>query len=41
MPLTGYGREAVATHWYGGSARRLRRVVEIVLRGRSKSTVRN
>jgi ATP-dependent Lon protease len=40
-PLTGYEREAVATHWRGGSVRRLRRVVEIVLRARDKSAVRN
>jgi ATP-dependent Lon protease len=40
-PLTGYEREAVATHWRGGSVRRLRRVVEIVLRARDNTAVRN
>jgi ATP-dependent Lon protease len=40
-PLTGYEREAVASHWRGGSVRRLRRVVEIVLRARDKSAARN
>jgi ATP-dependent Lon protease len=39
--LTGYERDAVATHWRGGSVRRLRRVVEIVLRARDKAAVRN
>lgn len=40
-PLTGLERDAVATHWQGGSVRRLRRVVEAVLRAREKSAVRN
>jgi ATP-dependent Lon protease len=40
-PLTGFERDAVAAHWRGGSVRRLRRVVEIVLRARDKSAVRN
>jgi ATP-dependent Lon protease len=39
--LTGYERDAVATHWRGGSVRRLRRVVEIVLRARDKTAARN
>lgn len=39
--LTGYERDAVAKHWRGGSVRRLRRVVEIVLRARDKASVRN
>jgi ATP-dependent Lon protease len=40
-PLAGFERDAVAAHWRGGSVRRLRRVVEIVLRARDKSTARN
>lgn len=40
-PLTGLERDIVAAHWRGGSVRRLRRIVEIVLRAREKSTVRN
>jgi hypothetical protein len=40
-PLTGFERDAVAGHWRGGSVRRLRRVVEIVLRAREKTAVRN
>jgi ATP-dependent Lon protease len=40
-PLTGFERDAVAAHWRGGSVRRLRRVVEIVLRARESTAVRN
>jgi ATP-dependent Lon protease len=40
-PLAGFERDAVAMHWRGGSVRRLRRVVEIVLRVRDKSAARN
>lgn len=40
-PLTGFERDAVAAHWRGGSVRRLRRVVEIVLRARESAAVRN
>jgi ATP-dependent Lon protease len=40
-PLTSFERDAVATHWRGGSVRRLRRVVEIVLRARESAAVRN
>jgi ATP-dependent Lon protease len=40
-PLTGFERDAVAAHWRGGSVRRLRRVVEIVLRVRESTAVRN
>jgi ATP-dependent Lon protease len=40
-PLTGFERDAVAAHWRGGSVRRLRRVVEIVLRARETAAVRN
>lgn len=40
-PLAGFERDAVAAHWRGGSVRRLRRVVEIVLRARERAAVRN
>jgi ATP-dependent Lon protease len=40
-PLTGFERDAVAAHWRGGSVRRLRRVVEIVLRARESAAVQN
>jgi ATP-dependent Lon protease len=40
-PLAGVERDAVAAHWRGGSVRRLRRVVEIVLRARDKAAARN
>jgi ATP-dependent Lon protease len=41
-PLTwGVERDIVAAHWRGGSVRRLRRIVEIVLRAREKAAVRN
>jgi ATP-dependent Lon protease len=39
--LNGYERDAVARHWRGGSVRRLRRLVEIVLRARDKAAVRS
>lgn len=40
-PLDGVEREAVAKHWPGGSVRRLRRVVEAVLRERDIRAPRN
>jgi hypothetical protein len=40
-PLTGIERDTVAAHWRGGSVRRLRRVVEAVLRVREKLALRN
>lgn len=40
-PLAGFERDAVAKHWRGGSVRQLRRVIEVVLRARDKSTARN
>jgi ATP-dependent Lon protease len=40
-PLDGVERAAVAQHWRGGSVRRLRRVVEAVLRTRDTSASRN
>ncbi|SFJ32568.1 AAA family ATPase [Bradyrhizobium sp. cf659] len=40
-PLDGVEREAVAKHWPGGSVRRLRRVVEAVLRERDVHASRN
>jgi ATP-dependent Lon protease len=40
-PLAGFERDAIAAHWRGGSVRRLRRVVEVVLRARDKTTARN
>ena len=40
-PLAGFERDIVASHWKGGSVRRLRRVVDAVLRAREKATVRN
>ncbi len=40
-PLTGVERNTVAAHWRGGSVRRLRRVVEAVLRVRDKLALRN
>ena len=40
-PLTGNERDLVAANWRGGSVRRLRRVVEVVLRARDKVAVRN
>lgn len=40
-PLSGSDRDLVAANWHGGSVRRLRRVVEIVLRARDQTAVRN
>jgi ATP-dependent Lon protease len=40
-PLTGIERDTVAAHWNGGSVRRLRRVVEALLRVREKMASRN
>jgi hypothetical protein len=40
-PLDGVERAAVAQHWRGGSLRRLRRIVEAVLRTRDISASRN
>ena len=40
-PLTGFERDAVEANWRGGSVRRLRQVVEIVLRARESTAVRN
>jgi hypothetical protein len=40
-PLDGFERTAVAVHWRGGSVRRLRRIVEAILRERDKTAVRN
>jgi hypothetical protein len=41
MPLDGVEREAVAKHWPGGSVRRLRRIVEAILRERDIRASRN
>jgi ATP-dependent Lon protease len=40
-PLTGFERDAIAAHWHGGSVRRLRLVVEAVLRVRERMAPRN
>jgi ATP-dependent Lon protease len=40
-PLTGTERETIAAHWRGGSVRRLRRVVEVLLVVREKTASRN
>ncbi|RQH05951.1 AAA family ATPase [Bradyrhizobium sp. RP6] len=40
-PLDGVEREAVAKHWAGGSVRRLRRIVEAILRERDVRALRN
>lgn len=40
-PLDGVEREAVAKHWPGGSVRRLRRIVEAILRERDVRASRN
>jgi ATP-dependent Lon protease len=40
-PLTGIERETVAIQWRGGSVRRLRRVVEVLLGVREKMASRN
>ncbi|WP_298106502.1 AAA family ATPase, partial [Bradyrhizobium sp.] len=41
MPLDGAEHAAVARHWRGGSVRRLRRVVEAVLRHREDAATKN
>ena len=41
LPLDGVERQAVAKHWPGGSVRRLRRIVEAVLRERELRASRN
>ncbi|WP_027547408.1 AAA family ATPase [Bradyrhizobium sp. WSM2254] len=41
MPLDGVEREAIARHWSGGSVRRLRRIVEAILRERDIRATRN
>jgi hypothetical protein len=40
-PLDGFERTAVAVHWRGGSVRRLRRLVEAILRERDVRASRN
>ena len=40
-PLDGLERRAVAQHWRGGSVRRLRRIVEAILRERDTNALRN
>ncbi len=40
-PLIGLERDVIAAHWQGGSVRQLRRAVDIVLRAREKTAVRN
>jgi ATP-dependent Lon protease len=40
-PLDGTERAAVAAHWRGGSVRRLRRLVEAILRERDRRTAKN
>jgi ATP-dependent Lon protease len=40
-PLDGIERAAVAQHWRGGSVRRLRRIVEALLRERDVGASRN
>lgn len=40
-PLDGIEHAAVAQHWHGGSVRRLRRIVEAILRERDLSAPRN
>lgn len=41
FPLDGVERDAVAAHWRGGSVRRLRRLVEAILRDRDRTASRN
>lgn len=41
IPLRGDERSVIAAHWRGGSVRRLRRLVEAVLRERDLGAVRN
>ncbi|SIO66865.1 ATPase family associated with various cellular activities (AAA) [Bradyrhizobium erythrophlei] len=40
-PLNGLERAAIARHWRGGSVRRLRRIVEVILRERDIRAPRN
>lgn len=40
-PLDGLERAAIAQHWHGGSVRRLRRIVEAILRERDVRAARN
>jgi len=40
-PLSGIEREVVAKYWHGGSVRRLRRIVEAILRERDINASRN
>jgi ATP-dependent Lon protease len=40
-PLDGFEHAAVARHWCGGSVRRLRRIVEAILRERDVRATRN
>jgi ATP-dependent Lon protease len=40
-PLDGIERAALAQHWHGGSVRRLRRIVEAILRERDMRAARN
>jgi ATP-dependent Lon protease len=40
-PLDGLERRAVGQHWRGGSVRRLRRIVEAILRERDTNALRN
>ena len=41
LPLDGIERDAVAHSWRGGSVRRLRRIVEVVLKSRDARATRN
>lgn len=41
LPLDGIERTAIAQHWHGGSVRRLRRIVEVILRERDLRAPRN
>jgi ATP-dependent Lon protease len=41
VPIDGVERAAIAAHWHGGSVRRLRRIVEVILRERDTHAVRN
>jgi ATP-dependent Lon protease len=41
LPLDGTEHAAVAQHWRGGSVRRLRRIVDAILRNRDLHATRN
>ncbi len=41
LPLDGTEHAAVARHWRGGSVRRLRRIVDAILRNRDLHATRN